>query len=143
MALDLPVSVPVGLIGCFATLRVMPDIRANCVHRFDGRAAGVRNGVDLAGDRGVSGRVAPVGVLVLLVFGFASITAYWLRGASALPALRAGPVRHTDPQHRIAGNLFRASVGHAVPDPLAAPGLDGLLAVEGGLMMLPIAAAWQ
>ncbi|MGJ7508166.1 multidrug transporter subunit MdtD [Variovorax sp. GT1P44] len=142
------INVPVGLIGCFATLRVMPDIRAELVHRFDGvgyalLAFGMVS-ISLAID-GVSGLgLRQVGVLVLLVFGFASITAYWLHAVRRPhplfePALFGIPTLSIG----LLGNLFSRLGSGCMPFliPLLLQVSMGYSPLNAGLMMLPIALA--
>jgi EmrB/QacA subfamily drug resistance transporter len=142
------INVPVGLIGCVATLRVMPDIRADLVHRFDGvgyalLAFGMVS-ISLAID-GVSGLgLRQVGVLVLLVFGFASIAAYWLHAVRRPhplfePALFGIPTLSIG----LLGNLFSRLGSGCMPFliPLLLQVSMGYSPLNAGLMMLPIALA--
>lgn len=142
------INVPVGLIGCVATLRVMPDIRADLVHRFDGvgyalLAFGMVS-ISLAID-GVSGLgLRQVGVLVLLVFGFANITAYWLHAVRRPhplfePALFGIPTLSIG----LLGNLFSRLGSGCMPFliPLLLQVSMGYSPLNAGLMMLPIALA--
>ncbi|MDR2851565.1 MAG: multidrug transporter subunit MdtD [Burkholderiaceae bacterium] len=79
------INVPVGLIGCAATLWAMPDVRGVTRRGFDlagyvmlacGMVA-----ISLALDGLSELGLRQITVLVLLVFGFALITGYWLHAA--------------------------------------------------------------
>lgn len=142
------INVPVGLVGCLATLRFMPDLRMARAGRFD--AAGYALlafgmvAVSLALD-GISGLgLRQAGVLILLVFGFASIAAYWLHAARrpnplfepslfSIPTLSIG----------LLGNLFSRLGSGCMPFlvPLLLQVALGHSPLEAGLMMLPIAIA--
>jgi EmrB/QacA subfamily drug resistance transporter len=142
------INVPVGLIGCFATLRVMPDLRAVDRRRFDGVGYALLAfgmvAISLAID-GVSGLgLRQVGVLVLLVFGFASITAYWLHAVRRPyplfePALFGIPTLSIG----LLGNLFSRLGSGCMPFliPLLLQVSMGYSPLRAGLMMLPIALA--
>lgn len=142
------INVPVGLIGCFVTVRVMPDLRAADRRRFDmvGYAllAFGMVAISLAID-GVSGLgLRQVGVLVLLVFGFASITAYWLHAVRRPyplfePALFGIPTLSIG----LLGNLFSRLGSGCMPFliPLLLQVSMGYSPLGAGLMMLPIALA--
>ncbi|MDM0105213.1 multidrug transporter subunit MdtD [Variovorax sp. J22R24] len=142
------INVPVGLVGCFVTLRVMPDLRADLLHRFDAvgyalLAFGMVS-ISLAID-GVSGLgLRQVGVLVLLIFGFASITAYWLHAVRRPyplfePALFGIPTLSIG----LLGNLFSRLGSGCMPFliPLLLQVSMGYSPLKAGLMMLPIALA--
>ena len=142
------INVPVGLVGCFATLRAMPALRGTIVHRFDGvgyalLAFGMVS-ISLAID-GVSGLgLRQVGVLVLLVFGFASITAYWLH-AVRRPYPLFDPALFGIPTLSIGllGNLFSRLGSGCMPFliPLLLQVSMNYSPLHAGLMMLPIALA--
>ena len=79
------INVPVGVAGCIATIKFMPDLRAAVLRRFDGVGYALLAfgmvAVSLSLD-GVSGLgLRQAGVLVLMVFGLASLVAYWLHAA--------------------------------------------------------------
>jgi len=142
------INVPVGLAGCVATLKLMPDLRAVQQRRFDSLGYSLLAfgmvAVSLALD-GVSGLgLRQAGVLLLLVFGFASITAYWLHA-----------LRRTDPLFDpslfgiptlgigLLGNLFARLGSSCMPFliPLLLQVSMGYTPLRAGLMMLPIALA--
>ena len=142
------INVPVGLAGCVATLRFMPDLRGALQRRFDGVGYAMLAfgmvAISLAVD-GVSGLgLRQVGVLVLLVFGFASITAYWLHAARRPdplfePALFGVPTLSIG----LLGNLFSRLGSGCMPFliPLLLQVSMGYTPLRAGLMMLPIALA--
>ncbi|SEA75062.1 multidrug transporter subunit MdtD [Variovorax sp. YR216] len=142
------INVPVGLVGCFATLRIMPDLRLTGQHRFDGVGYALLAfgmvAISLAID-GVSGLgLRQAGVLVLLVFGFASITAYWLHAVRRPyplfePALFGIPTLSIG----LLGNLFCRLGSGCMPFlvPLLLQVSMGYSPLHAGLMMLPIALA--
>jgi EmrB/QacA subfamily drug resistance transporter len=142
------INVPVGLVGCIATLRVMPDLRAEVLHRFDGFGyallafgmVAVSLAIDGASSLGLHG----VGVVVLMVFGFAAVTTYWLHAARrpyplfeptlfGIPTLRIG----------LLGNLFSRLGSGCMPFlvPLLLQVSMSYSPLKAGLMMLPIALA--
>lgn len=142
------INVPVGLAGCVATLRFMPDLRGALQRRFDSVGYAMLAfgmvAISLAVD-GVSGLgLRQVGVLVLLVFGFASITAYWLHAARQPdplfePSLFGVPTLSIG----LLGNLFSRLGSGCMPFliPLLLQVSMGYTPLRAGLMMLPIALA--
>ncbi|WP_431274038.1 multidrug transporter subunit MdtD [Variovorax ureilyticus] len=142
------INVPVGLIGCLATLRIMPDLRLAQQHRFDGVGYALLAfgmvAISLAID-GVSGLgLRQAGVMVVLVFGFASITAYWLHAVRRPyplfePALFGIPTLSIG----LLGNLFCRLGSGCMPFlvPLLLQVSMGYSPLHAGLMMLPIALA--
>ncbi|HEY2254567.1 MAG TPA: multidrug transporter subunit MdtD [Variovorax sp.] len=141
------INVPVGLVGCIATLRVMPDLRAE-VQRFDGFGYALLAfgmvAVSLAIDGVSSLGLHGVGVVVLMVFGFAAVTTYWLHAARrqyplfepslfGIPTLRIG----------LLGNLFSRLGSGCMPFlvPLLLQVSMNYSPLRSGLMMLPIALA--
>lgn len=142
------INVPVGLIGCLATLRIMPDLRLTQQHRFDGVGYALLAfgmvAISLAID-GVSGLgLRQAGVMVVLMFGFASITAYWLHAVRRPyplfePALFGIPTLSIG----LLGNLFCRLGSGCMPFlvPLLLQVSMGYSPLQAGLMMLPIALA--
>ncbi len=142
------INVPVGLAGGVATLRIMPELRSPMLQRFDGvgyalLAFGMVT-VSLALD-GVSGIGAGrAGVLVLMVFGFASLVGYWLH-ASRRPDPLFSPDMLRIPTFSIGllGNLFSRLGSGCMPFlvPLLLQVSMGYSPLHAGLTMLPIAMA--
>ncbi len=142
------INVPVGLAGCIATLKVMPELRAALLHRFDGVGYALLAfgmvAVSLALD-GVSGLgLGRAGVLVLMVFGLASLVAYWLH-AGRRPDPLFSPQMLRIPTYSIGlmGNLFSRLGSGCMPFmvPLLLQVSMGYSPLHAGLTMLPIAMA--
>ncbi|MGO4391958.1 multidrug transporter subunit MdtD [Variovorax sp. M-6] len=142
------INVPVGVAGCIATLYFMPDLRGALQRRFDGVGYAMLAfgmvAVSLAID-GVSGLgLRGVGVIVLLIFGFASITGYWLHAVRRPdplfePALFGIPTLSIG----LLGNLFSRLGSGCMPFlvPLLLQVSMNYSPLKAGLMMLPIALA--
>ncbi|MGI4779197.1 MAG: multidrug transporter subunit MdtD [Janthinobacterium lividum] len=142
------INAPVGLVGCLATLRFMPDLRGAVRLPFDAGgysllAIGMVT-VSLALDGMAELGLRQVSVFVLLVFGFASLTAYWLR-ASRRPDPLFSPTLFKVPTLSIGlvGNLFARLGSGCMPFlvPLLLQVSMGYSPLHAGLMMLPIAIA--
>jgi MFS family permease len=140
------INLPVGVLGAVAAYFYMRNNAPVAVARFDWSgylcwpSAWWRCRWRWTACRAWAGHA---GVLVLMVFGLASLAAYWLH------ALRV-PSRCSRPGCSAwcrcawaAGQSVRApgQLVHAVPDPAAAAGQPGLFALQAGLMMLPVAVA--
>ena len=142
------INLPVGFIGILATLRYMPVPAAAQRTRFDlagylllafGMAA-----LSLALD-GLSGLgLRQASVLVLMIFGLASLTAYWLHALRRPDPLfsprlfRVGSLRIG-----LLGNLFSRLGSACMPFliPLLLQVTMGYSPAEAGMMMLPVALA--
>ncbi|MDP9606802.1 multidrug transporter subunit MdtD [Variovorax sp. NFACC27] len=139
------INVPVGLAGCIATLRYMPDLRGVVLKRFDSVGYALLAfgmvAISLALD-GVGLRQG--GVMVVLIFGFASIVAYWLRAARTPEPLFSPSLFHVPTLSiGLIGNLFSRLGSSCMPFlvPLLLQVSMGYSPVHAGLMMLPIALA--
>ncbi|RYF75631.1 MAG: DHA2 family efflux MFS transporter permease subunit [Comamonadaceae bacterium] len=143
------INLPVGLIGCVAALRYMPELRAGAALRpFDLTgyvllALGMV-GISLALD-GVHGLgLRQGGAMVLMVFGFASLVAYWLHAVRRSDPLFS-PAMLRIPTYAIGllGNLFSRLGSGCMPFlvPLLLQVSMGYSPLHAGLMMLPIALA--
>ena len=142
------INIPVGLFGCVATVMYMQDNPRPATPRFDvtgylllafGMVA-----VSLAVD-GLSGLgLKQASVLVLLVFGMASLTAYWLHAAKQ-PDPLFSPHLFSIPTLSIGllGNLFARLGSACMPFlvPLLLQVSLGYSPLQAGLMMVPIAVA--
>lgn len=142
------INIPVGVVGCIATWRYMPENPQPAPARFDltgylylafGMVA-----VSLAVDGLSSLGLQQAGVLILLVFGMASLTAYWLHAARrpdplfsphlfSIPAVSIG----------LLGNLFSRLGSSCMPFlvPLLLQVSLGYSPLQAGMMMLPVAIA--
>ena len=139
------INVPVGLLGCIATLRYMPDLRGAVLKRFDSVGYAMLAfgmvAISLSLD-GVGLRQG--GVMVVLIFGFASIAGYWLRAARTPEPLFAPSLFHVSTLSiGLIGNLFSRLGSSCMPFlvPLLLQVSMGYSPVHAGLMMLPIALA--
>lgn len=142
------INVPVGVIGLLATLRFMPAPAPVAVGRFDVAgylllAFGMVT-VSLALD-GLSGLgLRQASVLFLMIFGLASLTAYWLHALRRPDPLfsprlfRVGSLRIG-----LLGNLFSRLGSSCMPFliPLLMQVNMGYSPVQAGMMMLPVALA--
>ncbi|MDO9404019.1 MAG: multidrug transporter subunit MdtD [Polaromonas sp.] len=142
------INIPVGLIGCVATVLYMQDNPRPKVPRFDiagyvylavGMVA-----VSLAVD-GLSGLgLKQASVMVLMVFGLASLTAYWLHAAKR-PDPLFSPALFSVATLRIGllGNLFSRLGSSCMPFlvPLLLQVSLGFSPLQAGMMMVPVAVA--
>jgi EmrB/QacA subfamily drug resistance transporter len=142
------INIPVGLVGGIATLFYMQDNPRLIMQRFDiagylylafGMVA-----VSLAVDGVSSLGLKQAGVLVLLVFGMASLAAYWIHAAKkpdpifsprlfSIPTLSIG----------LLGNLFARLGSSCMPFlvPLLLQVSLNYSPLRAGLMMVPVALA--
>ncbi|MDO5653574.1 MAG: multidrug transporter subunit MdtD [Brachymonas sp.] len=142
------INLPVGLVGWAASLRYMPDFRGTDVPPLDkGGYALLALGmmlVSLSVDVMADFPGPKVLIVIAVVFGLASLAAYWLRAARqdrplfsprlfAVPALSIG----------LLGNLFSRLGSSGVPFliPLLMQLKLGYPPAQAGMMMLPIASA--
>jgi len=142
------INVPVGVIGALATLRYMPAPTPVSVGRFD--LAGylllafgmVALSLALDGLSGLGLRQASV--LVLMIFGLVSLTAYWLH-ALRRPDPLFSPTLFRVGSLRIGllGNLFSRLGSSCMPFliPLLLQVTMGYSPAQAGMMMLPVAIA--
>ncbi len=142
------INVPVGLVGCAAALRFMPDLRVLPAPRFDAWGYGLLAfgmvALSLSLD-GVSGLgLGYAGAFVLLVFGLAAITAYWLHAARRPDPLFSPQLFHIRTLSvGLMGNLFARLGSSCMPFlvPLMLQLTMGFSPVQAGMMMLPVALA--
>jgi len=142
------INVPVGVVGALATLRYMPKPSVTAVARFDlagylllafGMVA-----ISLALD-GLSGLgLRQAAVLVLMVFGLASLTAYWLHALRRPDPLFSPQLFHVGSLRiGLLGNLFSRLGSSCMPFliPLLLQVTMGYSPAQAGMMMLPVAIA--
>lgn len=142
------INVPVGLAGCIATLKFMPELRVAVLRRFDGMGYALLAfgmvAVSLALDGVSELGLRRVGVLLLMVFGFASLVAYWLHAARR-PDPLFSPEMLRIPTYSVGllGNLFSRLGSGCMPFmvPLLLQVSMGYSPLHAGLTMLPIALA--
>jgi EmrB/QacA subfamily drug resistance transporter len=142
------INVPVGLAGCIATLKIMPELRATTLASFDGVGYALLAfgmvALSLALDGVSELGLHQVGVLLLMVFGFASLVAYWAHAARR-PDPLFSPAMLRIPTYSVglAGNLFSRLGSGCMPFlvPLLLQVSMNYSPLKAGLMMLPIALA--
>lgn len=141
------INLPVALLGVLATWRHMPESQT------------VRRGFDLGGFlllafgmvavslsvEGISGLGLPAaGMLVLLVFGLASLVAYWLHALGRPDPLFSPRLFHIATLRvGLLGNVFARLGSSCMPFlvPLLLQVSLGHSPLQAGLMMLPVALA--
>ncbi|KAF0815464.1 putative multidrug resistance protein MdtD [Andreprevotia sp. IGB-42] len=142
------INIPVGVVGCIATFRLMPDFRAAEHTRFDATgfillAAGMLMlTLSLEGLAELGMQQATVAVL--LVFGLVAIAAYWLH-ATRVPAPLFPPSLFRTHSYAVGllGNLFaRLGIG-AMPLllPLLLQVSFGFSPFQAGMSMIPMVLA--
>lgn len=141
------INLPVGLLGCAAAYRFMPDLRSAERIRFD------TVGFLLFGAAMVLITIALEGlgelhmpharVLMLMVIGSACLAAYWLRaGHVDKPLFSPSLFRIRSFAVGIFGNLFARLGSGALPFmlPLLLQVALGYSPAQAGMMMIPLAA---
>src|SRR5471030_877105 len=142
------VNLPVGLIGCYAVWKFIPDLRGTERTRFDGV------GFLLFGASMVLITIAMEGlgelhlphlrVMLLLFAGMACLAAYWLRaGHIENPLFAPSLFRTRTFAVGILGNLFSRLGSGALPFlvPLLLQIALGYTPSQAGMSMIPLAAA--
>ncbi len=142
------INLPVGIIGCLATIAYMPDSRAPLAARFDigGYLLLALSMITISLSLDSLSEFAMRGatVLILLIFGLLCLAAYWLRAA-----------RRPDPLFPlelfkietftvgVLGNLFARIGSGSMPFliPLLLQLTLGYTPLEAGMMMIPVAIA--
>ncbi|WP_141735710.1 multidrug transporter subunit MdtD [Oligoflexus tunisiensis] len=140
------INIPIGIIGCFTALPFMPDFRSAERPQLDlsgflllafsmASISIALEGMSEFGFRGIYG-------LVVLIFGLASLAAYWLHALKHPAPLFPVKLFSTD-SYRIGllGNLFARIGTGAMPFlvPLMLQVGLKLTPSEAGMMMIPIA----
>ena len=142
------INVPVGLAGCMATLRFMPQVQGPPAGRFDAAGYGLLAFGMVALSLGLDGLsglgMGQAAVLLLMVFGLASVAGYWLH-AARVPQPLFSPHLFAQPSLRIGllGNLFARLGSGSMPFlvPLLLQVSMGYSPLQAGMMMLPVAVA--
>jgi EmrB/QacA subfamily drug resistance transporter len=142
------INIPVGVAGCIATIRYMPDSRTQATAPFD--IAGyvllavsmVALSISLEGmsDPGMRGAL----VAMLLLIGLVCLAAYWLRAARRPDPLFPLELFKVDTfSVGLLGNLFARIGSGSMPFliPLLLQVALGYTPFEAGMMMMPVAAA--
>ena len=142
------INLPVGLVGCIATLRHMPGEPVPTSSRFD--LAGYlmlafgMMALSLALDGLASLGLRQASVLVLMIFGLASLVAYWLHAARRPDPLFSPRLFSIDTVRiGLLGNLFARLGSSCMPFliPLLLQVTMGHSPMQAGMMMLPVAVA--
>ena len=139
------INVPIGVIGGIATLKVMPDLHGEQT-RFDIKgylllAMGMV-ALSLSLDGLAELGLRQVTIIMLLLFGLATITAYWLHAGRVKNPLFSLDL-FTVPSFRIGvlGNLFARIGSGSMPFllPLLLQLSLGYTPSQSGMMMIPVA----
>jgi EmrB/QacA subfamily drug resistance transporter len=139
------INLPVGVVGVFASLRFMPDLRAATAQRFDWPGfvmfslglVLVTLGLQGLGEHAIS---APLSIL-LVIGGLAAMAAYWVHAArSEKPLFSLTLFRIPTFSVGILGNLFARLGSGAMPflTPLFLQVGLGYSPSRAGLTMVPI-----
>ena len=142
------INIPIGIAGAVATAFYMPEERVPQVPRFDLAGYGLLACGMVATSLALEGlselAFAHATVLVLLVFGLASLAAYWLRAAQQPAPLFQPRIFQTHTfSIGLLGNLFARLGTSAMPYllPLLLQVSLGYTPFHAGMMMLPTSAA--
>ncbi|HEY4066700.1 MAG TPA: multidrug transporter subunit MdtD [Burkholderiaceae bacterium] len=139
------INLPVGVIGVFATLRVMPNLRGTEQQRFDWGGfvmfslglVLVTLGLQGLGEHSIS---APLSIL-MVIGGLAAMAAYWIHaGRTDQPLFSLNLFQIPTFSVGILGNLFARLGSGAMPflTPLFLQVGLGYAPTEAGLTMVPI-----
>ncbi len=140
------INLPVGLIGCFAASRFMPDLKSPERIRFDSFGFLLFGGAMVLITIALEGlgemQMPHARVLLLLVIGSACLTAYWLRAGHVEKPLFSPTLFHTRSfAVGIFGNLFARLGSGALPFllPLLLQVALGYSPAQAGMTMIPLA----
>lgn len=142
------INLPVGLLGCWAAMRYMPDLRGPQRSRFDTPGFLLFGAAMLLITVALEGlgelNLPALRVTLLLVGGLACLAVYWLRAARIAeplfsPSLFATRTFATG----ILGNLFARLGSGALPflTPLLLQLAMGYSPAQAGMSMIPLALA--
>ena len=143
------INLPIGVVAAAATLRFMPEARV-AVARFDLGGylmlsfSMVAISLSLDGMSEVRGHAQHAGVLMLFLFGMATLVGYWLHAVRVPNPLFSLELFRV-PSYRVGifGNLFSRIGSRSMPFliPLLLQVCLGYSPMDAGLMMVPIALA--
>lgn len=140
------INIPVGVVGCIATIRYMPDLPPLPRRRFDLRGFVMLGlsmvALSLALDGLTELGLPHATVLILFMLGLAALAAYWLHAAKdpePLFSLKLFQIRTFS--IGLIGNLFARIGSSGMPFliPLFLQICMGYSPLQAGLMMLPLA----
>ena len=138
------INVPIGIAGAAATFAYMPDNRERRVPRFDATGYALLALGMVAVSFGIDGlselALRHATVLILVVFGLASLSAYWLRAPQqSHPLFPPSLFRTSTFAIGLLGNLFARLGSGSIPFliPLLLQVSLGYTPLHSGLMMLP------
>ncbi|MGK9065645.1 multidrug transporter subunit MdtD [Stutzerimonas chloritidismutans] len=141
------INLPVGLVGCLAALRFMPDLKSEARTRFDTLGFLLFGGAMVLITISLEGlgemQMPHARVLLLMVIGSACLAAYWLRAGHVETPLFSPSLFHTRSfAVGIFGNLFARLGSGALPFllPLLLQVALGYSPAEAGMSMIPLAA---
>lgn len=142
------INIPVGIIGCIAVYRVMPDLRGPQRSRFDSLGFLLFGGAMVLITIALEGlgelHLAHMRVMLLLLGGLACLAAYWLRaGQIAEPLFAPRLFRTRTFAVGILGNLFARLGSGSLPFlvPLLLQVALGYSPAQAGMSMIPLALA--
>lgn len=142
------INLPVGLLGCYAAIRFMPDLRGPQRSRFDGVGFALFGAAMLLITIALEGlgelQLAHMRVMLLLLGGLACLAAYWLRAGRIEQPLFAPELFRTRTfAVGILGNLFARLGSGALPFlvPLLLQVALGYSPAQAGMSMIPLALA--
>ena len=142
------INIPIGLAGCVATALYMPEDRVPRTPPFD-LAGYLLLGVGMVAISFALDGLSELSfqhatVVILLIFGLVSLTAYWLRAAQQPHPLFPPKIFETHSfSIGLLGNLFARLGSASMPFlvPLLLQVSLGYTAFHAGMLMLPTAAA--
>ena len=142
------INLPVGLLGCLATLKLMPDNRNESPGHFDGTGYAILAVSMLAVSLSIDG-LSDVGsrhasVHLLMIFGLSALAAYWLHASrSEHPLFSLKLFRIHTFSIGLLGNLFARIGSGSMPFLIPLFLQIGLKysPMGAGMMMIPVAAA--
>ncbi|KQM80395.1 multidrug transporter subunit MdtD [Xylophilus sp. Leaf220] len=142
------INLPVALVGCIATLRYMPDGRAQALSRFDVAGYGLlafgMAALSLSLDGLSELGLRQATVVLLLMLGLVSLASYWLHALRRPDPLFA-PALFAVASLRVGllGNLFARIGSSCMPFliPLLLQVAMGYTPAQAGMMLLPVALA--
>ncbi|AMB83815.1 EmrB/QacA subfamily drug resistance transporter [Pseudomonas agarici] len=142
------INLPVGLVGCYAVWKLIPDLRGGEPTRFDGIGFLLFGAAMLLITIAMEGlgelQLPHLRVMLLLFAGLACLAAYWLRAGHIDNPLFAPSLFKTRTfAVGILGNLFARLGSGALPFlvPLLLQVALGYSPSQAGMSMLPLAAA--